>query len=151
MIDDEQRTAPFWAMVQVVISRPVVRAVRLIPVNALVSSEDLAEAVEQSSLLDATPPLRLADLVGKEARRRIDAKQVIQPTWIREPRLIRKGQAVRVLVESGQARVGLDGRALNSGSFGETLLVKNDENGRMFRAEVTGPGTVVVRMEAKAR
>ena len=151
VIDDDQRTAPFWAVVQVLISRQVVRAVRPIPVNTLLSGDDVAESVEQSSLVDDVPPLRLADLVGKEARRPIDAKQVIQLAWLREPLLIRKGQAVRVMVESGQTRLGLDGRALNGGNLGATLLVKSDENGRMFRAQVTGPGMVAVRMEANAR
>jgi len=151
VIDDDQRTAPFWAVVQVLISRPVVRAVRLIPVNAIVAGDDLEETVERSSLIDSAPQLRLADLVGKEARRRIDAKQVIQLAWLREPLLIRKGQAVRVMVESGQTRLGLDARALNGGNRGETLLVKSEESGRMFRAQVTGPGMVAVRMEANAR
>ncbi len=151
VIDDDQRTAPFWAVVQVLVSRPVIRAVRPIPMNALLSGDDLAESVERSSLGDDVPRLRLADLVGKEARRRIDATQVIQVAWLREPPLIRKGQSVRVIVESGQTRLGLDGRALNGGTLGATLLVKSDESGRIFRAEITGPGTVAVRMEAKDR
>ena len=65
--------------------------------------------------------------------------------------MVRKGQTVRVTVESGHALLGLDARALNGGNKGDRLLIKNDESGKLFRAEITGPGKAVVRMEVQPK
>ena len=147
VVDDDRRTATFWASFQVRITRRVVRAARLIPAKAILTQEDLVEEIEESGVVDAHPTPDLSGLLGKEAGRRIAPRQLIDPRWLRTPQLISKGQTVRVVVESGQALLGLDARALTSGNRGDTLLFLNDGGGKKFRAEVTGPGKAVVRME----
>jgi flagella basal body P-ring formation protein FlgA len=151
VIGDDRRSAPFWASVEVQIKRRVVRAARLIPAKTILSKEDLTEEVEQSSVVDFDPPPDLASLLGKECIRQIDARKVINRSWLRTPPLINRGQIVRVTVESGQARLGLDARALNSGNMGDTLLFMNGEGGRKFRAKVTGPGMAMVPMEVQSK
>ena len=145
VVGDDQRTVPFWATVQVRINRQVIRATRPIPANSILSSEDLTQDAEQSSTIETSQMLRISDLVGKETVRSIDPKQAIRLSWLRVPPLVRKGQTVRVVVESGKTVLALDARALNGGNQGDTVLIKNDENGRTFRAEITGPGKASVR------
>lgn len=146
VVGDDRRTAPFWATVQVRVKRRAVRATRQIPVNAILCRDDLLEATEDASTVEAGPSPSLSELVGKETTRKIEPQQLIKSSWLRVPQLIRRGQTVRVMVESGQAKLGLDARALSGGNRGDTLMVKNDENGRTLRAEVTGPGEAAIRL-----
>lgn len=151
VIGSDRRTTPFWASVQIQTKRHIVRASRPIGAETILTEDDLTVAVEQSTMFETSRSPDLADLVGKETSRKIDAHQVIQSSWLRTPPLIRKGQSVRVMVESGLAVLALTAHALSGGKKGDVLLMKNDESGRTFRAEVVGPGKAAVRMEVQSK
>jgi len=60
------------------------------------------------------------------------------------PNDINRGDAVRIEVRSGGARLALTARALTGGRSGETISVRNPENNKTFQARVTGKGTALV-------
>jgi flagella basal body P-ring formation protein FlgA len=151
VIGEDGRTSPFWATVQLQIQRRVIRAVRAIPARSILAGEDVKETMEPFTFLPSDPSPDMSDLIGKETSRPIEAQQLIRSADLRVPQLVRVGQTVRVMVQSGQALLGLNARALNGGLKGDLLLVKNDLSGKTFKAEVTGPGTAMVRVETKAK
>lgn len=151
VVGKDGRTAPFWATVRLQIQRRVIRAARAIPARSILVGEDVMETIESSAILPRGSSPALSDLVGKETSRPIDVQQLIRSADLRVPQLVRIGQTVRVMVESGRTLLGLDARALSGGFKGDLLLVKNGVSGRTFKAEVTGPGTARVRVETKSK
>ena len=61
------------------------------------------------------------------------------------PREIERGDTVRVEVQSGGVLLAFDGSAETAGRAGDTVLIKNPENGRRFQATVAQKGKVTIR------
>jgi flagella basal body P-ring formation protein FlgA len=55
---------------------------------------------------------------------------------------VRRGQSVRIVAHSGPIEVTVEGEALEDGTRGATVRVKNAGNGNVIRARVTGDATV---------
>lgn len=151
VLDEDRRSVPFWALVQIQFERRVVRASRAIAANAVLTADDLSEVVERLSQVDTAPSATREEMIGREVSRRVNRDEVLNPAWLRPVPLVRSGQPVRVVAESGHARLGVDAHALASGHLGDTVLLRNDASGRTFRASVSGPGTAVVRMEIRSQ
>lgn len=62
-----------------------------------------------------------------------------------EEPVIKPGDTVRVRVQSGGILLAFDAAAQGSGHVGETILVRNPENGRRFRATIDAPGKVSIQ------
>lgn len=58
---------------------------------------------------------------------------------------VARGDEVAVVVQSGAARLAFDAKAESSGHAGDSVLVRNPENGRLFQAKVEGKGKVLVQ------
>jgi hypothetical protein len=67
----------------------------------------------------------------------------------RQPRAVapevERGDQVAVQVQSGAARLAFEAKAESSGHTGDSVQVRNPENGRLFQAKVEGKGKVVVQ------
>ena len=66
-----------------------------------------------------------------------------QPRWDK-PRAIERGERVAVEVTSGGARLAFQATAESAGHAGDSVLVRNPENGRLFQAKVLGNGKVLI-------
>jgi flagella basal body P-ring formation protein FlgA len=58
---------------------------------------------------------------------------------------VERGDSVTVEVRSGAARLAFDAKAESSGRAGDSVLVRNPENGHLFQARVEGKGKVLVQ------
>ena len=61
------------------------------------------------------------------------------------PKEIERGDTVRVEIQSGGVLLAFDGSAETAGRTGDTVLIKNPENGRRFQAIVAQKGKVTIR------
>jgi hypothetical protein len=61
------------------------------------------------------------------------------------PRDVERGERVSVEVSAGNARLTFEAEAASAGRAGDSVLVKNPENGRLFQAKVQGKGKVAVQ------
>jgi flagella basal body P-ring formation protein FlgA len=60
--------------------------------------------------------------------------------------MIKRGQDVLVKAGAGQGfLITVKAEAMQDGSMGETIRLKNSESGRFLSAEVTGPGTAKMK------
>jgi len=87
------------------------------------------------------------ECLGKETTRTIAAGQVLTADALREPLLVKRGEAVTVYARSYGVVVRLTGRALDSGSRGSLVSVESLENRQRFLARVSGMQQVVVDAE----
>lgn len=90
-------------------------------------------------------PLSIKDAAGRIPRRSIPAGSPVSPGLLRQPADVARGDAVKVEVRNGNARLELEGRAEASGNKGQTITVRNPHSGKSFRARVETQGKVVVQ------
>ncbi len=92
-------------------------------------------------------PLSWDECLGMETTRTIAARQVLTADALREPTLVKRGEAVTVYARSRGVMVRVTGRALESGSRGSLISIESLENRQRFLARVCGVQQVVVEAE----
>ncbi|WP_426338385.1 flagellar basal body P-ring formation chaperone FlgA [Pseudoduganella sp. S-14] len=81
------------------------------------------------------------ELEGMAARRTIRAGEVIRQNMLAAPQLVRRGEQVRIVAKREQIEVSMAGEALDNGTRGAIIRVKNS-SGTQIRARVIDAGTV---------
>lgn len=108
----------------------------------LLSADDFV--VEERSAAQARGTLAAADAVGKEANRNLPAGAVLRPADVLAPRLVRRGEPVKITVRSGGLAIATGGRALASGAQGDLVRVVSLSTNRTLEGVVEGPSAVRV-------
>lgn len=85
-------------------------------------------------------------VVGQQASRNLKADEIVHPGMIEAPRLIKRGDSVVITADGGRIAVRTQGIALQDGSAGDSVQVRNPRSGRVIAGEVTARGTVSVRL-----
>ncbi len=97
------------------------------------------------------PAASLAEVSGRAPRRSIAAGAAVWPANLDAPLEVHSGDPVSVEVSSGQAQLGVEGRAVASGRRGDIIPVHNPASGKTFRARVTGPGKAAIAVGTASR
>jgi flagella basal body P-ring formation protein FlgA len=84
------------------------------------------------------------EVIGKRARRPLQANAAIRPSEVEGAPLVRKGDVVLILVDSPLLKITAMGEALEQGVHGETIRVRNVTSSREIRAVVVDQKTVRV-------
>jgi hypothetical protein len=66
------------------------------------------------------------------------------PIWVKLSGDVERGDKIAIEVSSGGARLTFDATAESSGRAGDSIMVRNPESGRLFRAKVEGKGRASV-------
>jgi hypothetical protein len=66
------------------------------------------------------------------------------PIWVKVSGDVERGDKIAIEVSSGAARLTFDATAESSGRAGDSIMVRNPESGRLFRAKVEGKGRASV-------
>jgi flagella basal body P-ring formation protein FlgA len=123
---------------------------------ALAEVPVLAHDVARGDILAATDfvleersgplaPLTAPDrILGREALRRLPAGSVVRLGDVAEPRLVRRGEPVTLIIASGTLRITATGRALADGRKGDTVRVVATATSRTLDGTVAGPNTVAL-------
>ncbi|MFN0010752.1 MAG: flagellar basal body P-ring formation chaperone FlgA [Phycisphaerales bacterium] len=98
----------------------------------------------------ADPPLRAEEIVGQNARRRIEPGRPITRDDVRPPVVVNRGDVVWVHVLSGSVSVKAKARALEAGRDGEDVLMQIDGSKKTFNARMSGRGTAVMNCSGGA-
>lgn len=121
-------------------ARVVVATERIAAGRPIASGEvDLGQRT-LGSLENATSALD--EVVGQSSRRAVRPGQIVDPRWLAEPVLVRRGANVAIIATNGLVRVTTIGEALGAGREGDIIDVRNVASGRVIRARVTANETV---------
>ena len=85
-------------------------------------------------------------LIGKVARRTLLALQPIAVNSIREPYLVNQGKPVLVVYETRGLTITGQATALENGSVGEDVSLRNTDSGLLIRGTVAPDGSVRLRV-----
>lgn len=123
---------------------PAMMPVRRIPAGEVVSSADLAETLVPLSVVTPHILRDEADIAGKETRRPLMPERPVQAASLIEPRAVRRGEAVEIVLRSDGLSLLAPGRALADAAQGESLRVVNTSSNKTITVVATGPGQVTV-------
>ena len=124
--------------------RFVLVAAKHIPKGAIVGFDDIRREPFKGRRSDLY--LQSAEsAVGSVARYALANGVKIRTSALRPPRLVRRGEKVRVLVRSGGLVVSAVGVALGGGARGDTIKIRNGRSRRVIEAVVTQPGVAEIQ------
>ncbi|WP_193222221.1 flagellar basal body P-ring formation chaperone FlgA [Alkalilimnicola sp. S0819] len=125
---------------------PVLSLSRNLPRGAMLKESDLQPLRQNIAALPHGYFTDAAELVGMELRRPLRAGAVVSPGAVKAPTLVRRGQNVRLVVESGGVRISSQLEALQDGAEGELIRLKNPRSGRIVQGRVSGRDTVRIKL-----
>lgn len=131
-----QARAQAWQN-QLVVARPL-------SVKQLITAADV---VERRTLVDRVsddPLLSREQVVNQQASRDLKAGTVMTARLVDPVQLVRPGQFVSIEHSVGSVMVKIVARAVDGGSFGQTIRVKSETTREVFRVTVTGPQTASI-------
>ncbi|RFA28566.1 flagella basal body P-ring formation protein FlgA [Alkalilimnicola ehrlichii] len=78
----------------------------------------------------------MEEVLGMEVRRPLRPGDVLSPNAVTQPRMVTRGQEVWLIAEAGSISVTAKATALQHGSQGDRIQVRNLSSGRVIEAEV---------------
>lgn len=137
----EGRTYPVWARVKITYPCTRLVAAETLPAGRIIEARQVRSESFASCLLDEGFASSVEEVAGKTPRRAIRPGAPILRSWLADPPEVERGQTIEVESSHGGVRLKAAARAESSGSAGQTIRVRNLENGRAYPARVTGKGT----------
>jgi flagella basal body P-ring formation protein FlgA len=124
-------TARAWQR-QVVLAKPL-------SFTQTIREGDVSERRVLVDSLDDEPLLDLRQVVGQQASRELRPGVVMTAKYVQAVPLARPGQFVTVLLNRGAVTVKTVARAMEEGSYGQTIKVKSEATKDVFQVVLTGP------------
>jgi flagella basal body P-ring formation protein FlgA len=118
----------------VVATRPVAR-------GSVITAADIAVQQLEPGFKTAgqrTAVESMETLIGMEARQAIQAGQVVYTDQVQSPVLVKKGDLITVVSQTGGIRVRTSAKALQDGANGALVEVESTESKQHFDARVVG-------------
>ena len=117
-----QGRAELQARVPVLV-RPLARGQRVMPGDVVLSWEPVARSGAET----VTDP---AELVGREASRRLPAQRALAASDVRAPVLVHRGDALTLVYASGGLTLTVPAKSMESGGLDEIIRVRSGSAGR---------------------
>jgi flagella basal body P-ring formation protein FlgA len=122
----------------------VVTVIRPMGKHAYIQLADLAVERRDLSDLSSDTVCRIEDALGNRTTRMIYPDTVLQSSMFASPPLVRRGDIVKIVANSGPMVITATGVVKQQGGKGEMVRVVNTDSNRIITARVTGPGAVEV-------
>jgi flagella basal body P-ring formation protein FlgA len=140
---DGQQSGRLRATAQVELSLPAVVVVRDLPRGYVLIEEDLSEsyvpyAQSKGALKEA------AQAVGQTLKTNIRAGAPVRDRDLVMTSMVKKGEIVTIIAQSGGLKITATGMARQDGALGQTIGVVNQDSKKTISAKVIGPGMVEV-------
>jgi flagella basal body P-ring formation protein FlgA len=124
-------TARAWQR-QVVLAKPL-------SFKQTIRDEDVSERRVLVDNLDDDPLLDVKQVVAQQAARELKPGTVMTAKSVQPVPLARAGQFVTVTLSRGSVTVKTVAKAMEEGSYGQTIRVKNEGTKDVFEVTLTGP------------
>lgn len=131
-----------YGTAEIEVTQEVVTTTRPFARHETITAEDIRMTSMNLARLPRRVLLTPDEVIGKQTKRPIQAHALIHTYEVQELPLIRKGDAVLILVESHALKVSTMGEALEAGQQGDTIRVKNISSDREVRGVVVDRKTV---------
>jgi flagellar basal body P-ring formation protein FlgA len=120
---------------------PITVVAQQIERGSVISARDLTLA-DTGGQVRRVGTLDSAAIIGKEARRTLVAGQPIYGQDVQAPLLVKRNQAVTLVLSRGGLAIAASGKALSDGSLGALVRVQNSSSKQIVEGEVAADGVV---------
>lgn len=114
--------------------------------DTILAAEDISRSKREISRYRSGIFEDAEQLIGMVVKRPMPSGSVFTPREVMPKRLVRRGEPVMILAQSGGMTVRVEGEALMDGHHGQMIRVQNSRSGREITAEVIAASTVRVKM-----
>ena len=83
-------------------------------------------------------------VINKQATRNLAPGTILNAGFLKEPKIIRRGEKVTILASSKSFEIKMTGLAMMDGLKGQRIRIKNEKSRRIIEATVIEPGLVSV-------
>jgi flagella basal body P-ring formation protein FlgA len=117
---------------QVVMAKPL-------SAKQVIRADDVTERRVLVDRLGDEPLLTMAQALRQQASRDLKPGTVLTARMVDAVPLAKPGQFITITLERGGIRVKTVGRAMEGGSYGQTIRVKNEATGDVYQVVLTAP------------
>ncbi len=130
----------------VTMKQDIVHARRFISRGTVISKNDLV--IDNIEISNSNTKFfhKPHNIIGKVAKRNIAIGRKISATALKPAIIIKRGQEVNIIAQTGGILIRTKGKALSDGAKGQIVKVKNNRSKRELQATVIAPNTVKVNM-----
>lgn len=136
--------AQVWVRVEIKIFDHVVVSSRPLAHHELIADEDVRLERREITSVSPRPLTAIWDAVRKLATRAIEVNEILTPSMVDLPRVMRRGSSIIMVYETNQLRVETPGQAEEGGRVGDIIQVKNGSSGKLLRGVILDSRTVRV-------
>jgi len=133
-----------WVNATISVMADVVTVVRPLGKHQHIRLEDIRLERRDLAGLGSETIRDLEDALGNRSRRAIYPGTVLRAGMIDQPPVVRRGDIVKIVVETGAMTITATGMVKQRGRKGEMVRVMNTDSNRVIMARVTGPDAVSV-------
>jgi flagella basal body P-ring formation protein FlgA len=138
------QSIPVWAKVRAWKSSPAVVAVEDLSVGKPIQAAQIRLESTDSDPFSDMPAISTEQIVGMTPRRPLRAGKIVPQSALDAPLEVTRGDTVGAEARRGATLLKFEVKAEVSGRIGETIPVRNVENGKTLRARVLRKGWVGV-------
>jgi flagella basal body P-ring formation protein FlgA len=138
-----------WSLfvpVTVKVMTKIVVAANSLPRGSIIQPSDVTLELRDISRLHRGFLEDTQAVVGKKLRQRVGRNQVVTPSKLVAPLSVKRNNRVIIRASNKIVQVSMAGKALQNGSLGQIIRVKNESSNKEIDAKVIAPGIVEVPM-----
>jgi flagella basal body P-ring formation protein FlgA len=128
---------------QIVIGKPLAY-------KAIIQESDVIERRTLADHLSDDPLVTKAQTVGQQAARDLKPGMIMTARMVDPVPLVKSGQYVTVTLNQGAVQIKTVAKAMEGGSFGQSIRVKNESTKDVFEVTLTGPQTATMNTPSTA-
>ncbi|BBO73698.1 hypothetical protein DSCW_11150 [Desulfosarcina widdelii] len=133
-----------WVNATITVMADVVTVVRPLGKHQHIDLEDIRVERRDLTGLGSETIRSVDDALGNRATRMIYPGTVLQTSMIDQPPVVKRGDVVKIIAETGPMTITATGIVKQQGRKGEMVQVMNTDSNRVILARVTGPDAVAV-------
>jgi flagella basal body P-ring formation protein FlgA len=114
----------------------------------VIRPEDITKHRALVNMLPDDPLVTQDQVVGQQAGRELKSGTVLTARMIDPVQLVKTGQFVTITLDQGTVKIRTVARAMEAGSFGQTIRVKNEATNDVYQVVVTGPQAATMNLTA---
>jgi flagella basal body P-ring formation protein FlgA len=141
---DQNRSMAVWVKTRIAVQRTWVEATETLPVGKAIEASQVAVKTGPRFPFDPTFIESMNLVIGRKPLRMLAAGTPIALSMLTIAHDVERGDRIAVEVKVGNAILDFDATAESSGRTGESIMVKNPDNGKTFLAKIQDKGHVLL-------
>jgi flagella basal body P-ring formation protein FlgA len=140
----EGHSMPVWVKAHITVDRTWVETVEPLVTGKPIEPSQLILKTGPRFPFDNALTSSIDQVAGRRPVRTLPAGTPVAPVMLMIAHDVERGDTVAVEVKVGGAILDFEATAQSSGRAGESILIKNPDNGRSFQAKIQDKGHVLV-------